>query len=87
MNRSKSLLPRLTLLAVAAVTWVGSLGTAWAQTTTESAAQGGEPFVLPYAVVGFSILLGCLVVLASSRRRERAKPETYADRQKKAAPP
>jgi len=84
MNRSRTLLPRLTLLAVAAVIWAGSLGIAWAQTTTtESASQGGAPFALPYFIVLFSIALGCLVVLASSRRRERARPETYADRKKK----
>jgi hypothetical protein len=61
--------------------WAAATSTAWAQTiTTDSASQGGAPYALPYGIVILSIALGLFVVLHPSRRRERAKPETYADR-------
>ena len=74
---------RLWLGAFAVISWLGLQGLALGQAGT-GASPGGEageapPYVMPYALVILSIGLGLTVVLNSSKRRERAKPEVFGE--------
>jgi hypothetical protein len=45
--------------------------------------SGGPAYVGPYALVIFGIAIGLLLALHPSRRRDRAKPESYSERIKR----
>ncbi|MGD0516497.1 MAG: hypothetical protein ABSA26_03095 [Thermoguttaceae bacterium] len=47
--------------------------------TTPSAVEGGSAWVEAYMVVLLVVSLGLIVVCKSSGRRDRAKPEVYAE--------
>lgn len=49
------------------------------QETKGSSTTGGGPYVLAYCLVILAITFGLLVVCRSSGRRDRARPEQYAD--------
>jgi hypothetical protein len=71
---------RIAVLTTAA--WVTIYGAASAQPSaaksqpTESV--GGGTYVMAYGLVILAITLGMLFVCASSKRRERARPEQFA---------
>jgi len=64
-----------------AVCWCSAAlhATALAQAAKEEAGDKKGSWVFSYALVLLGIGLGMLVVLRSSRRRERAKPQQYAE--------
>jgi len=58
--------------------WLLTAGLAWAQSKDSGGGGGGgASYVLPYALVIFCIALGVFLVIHSSKRRDRAKPEAY----------
>jgi len=61
--------------------WLGSSGLVWAQPNAmgEEAAEKTPPYVVPYALVILCVGLGMAIVLNSSKRRDRAKPEVYGE--------
>jgi hypothetical protein len=62
--------------------WGSLLAAASAQRslpTTEETSPGTD-YTLPYALVLLCIFLGLFVVLRSSHRRERAKPQGYEEK-------
>ncbi len=82
-NRLLVLGRRLWLAALAVSFWLGLQGLAWAQVagsqgSTEQPAEA-PPYVLPYFVVILCLGLALTIVLNSSKRRERAKPEVYGE--------
>jgi hypothetical protein len=70
---------RMVFLTVAA--WMCGVATASAQgiPPKPSAAESGGSWVMAYMLVLLVITLGLIIVLKSSGRRERAKPETYGE--------
>jgi len=74
---------RLWFSAFAVLSWLGLQGLAWAQAggPTGSGDQQGEapPYVLPYTLVVLCLGLALTIVLNSSKRRERAKPEVFGE--------
>jgi len=83
MSRLKTLWRTARLLAFAATSWLGLLGTRLALAAEEAGKEAeprGSPYVGPYFVVALCVLLGLFIVCNPSRRRERAKPEQYEDR-------
>ena len=67
--------------AVGAVVVALGAGPVLAQAEGQEEAMGDakpSSWTLPYLLVIMAIGLGMLVVLRSSRRRDRARPETYA---------
>jgi hypothetical protein len=72
---------RLWFSAFAVLSWLGLQGLAWAQANAAKAAQEEEspPYVMPYALVILCLGLGLTVVLNSSKRRDRAKPEVFGE--------
>jgi SNF family Na+-dependent transporter len=67
---------------MAAGLWLATAGLAWAQPPGAkppggAEEKGGTTYLLPYAVVILAIALGVFILLNSSRRRDRAKPEVY----------
>jgi len=74
---------RLWFSAFAVLSWLGLQGLAWAQAGgAKGAGQQEEeapPYVLPYALVILCLGLALTVVLNSSKRRERAKPEVFGE--------
>jgi len=83
MNRLRMIYQRLTILAVAAACWLASHGIALAQ-PPEQVVDKGASWFLGYALVVLGIGLGMLVVCRSSRRREEAKKEMFAESDKEA---
>jgi hypothetical protein len=86
INRLHVLGRRLWFWAIAVLSWLGLEGLAWAQAGgvgVPAPPQQGEgeapPYVLPYALVILCLGLGLTVVLNSSKRRERAKPEVFGE--------
>ena len=69
----------LRLSALAFACWAAVQAPALAQAAKEEVDDKGGNWVMPYALVLMGIGLGLLVVLRSSRRRDRAKPEQYAE--------
>ena len=69
----------------AMVCWLAVHGSVFAQPAQKKEESGGGSYVMPYALVIFTIALGMMAVLRPSRRRDRAKPEVY-DEVKIAAP-
>ena len=62
--------------------WVSlaAWGAAWREMPGprgEEKPDPNSPYALPYALVIFAVLLGLLVVLRVSNRRDREKPEEY----------
>jgi len=75
---------RFWLSAFAILSWLSLQGLALAQVGVpnapgQQAEQEAPPYVMPYALVVLCIGLGLTVVLNSSRRRERAKPEVFGE--------
>ena len=74
----------MTWAALAAWGWVVSQGTALAAPVPVPADTGegaSNSYALPYAVVILTVILGLLVVLRSSGRRDREKPEEYRSKE------
>jgi hypothetical protein len=74
---------RLGFSALAVSSWLGLQGLAWAQaggaTGTGQQEVQAPPYVLPYTLVILCIGLALTIVLNSSKRRERAKPEVFGE--------
>ncbi len=81
MIRLRTILQSVRCAALVAVCWLsyhaGSFALAAADTEKEVPGAKGSKWVIPYALVIFGIGLGLLVVLHASRRRDRARPQTY----------
>jgi len=78
MNRLRRFSHTFRIASVAAVCWLATYGTALAQPPEEEVDRGAAWF-LGYALVVLGIGLGMLFVCRSSRRREEAKKEMFAD--------
>ena len=72
---------RLWFSAFAVLSWLGLQGLAFAQAGGAKGAQeeGAPPYVMPYALVILCLGLALTVVLNSSKRRDRAKPEVFGE--------
>ncbi len=83
MNRLLNSARRFRFAAYAVACWLAAGATALAQAggAEEKTEAAPPPYVVPYALVILSIGLGLAVVLNSSKRRERAKPEVYGEPQ------
>ena len=79
MNHLKSIWPAMKVLLLAALGWATAHAAAVAKDAEPAEADKGGTWVLSYALVLLGIGLGMLIMLRSSRRRERAKPEQYAE--------
>lgn len=82
MDHLRSIWRRLKTLALAALCWVALQGTVLAQAAEEENGDGGgaASWTLPYMLVVLAVGLGMLPVCYHSRRRERARPESYEER-------
>jgi hypothetical protein len=80
MNRFVDLARKVRLAALAVLGWLVP-AVAWAQvgTPNQPVTEEAPPYVVSYAVVVLCIGLGVTIVLNSSRRRERAKPEVFGE--------
>ncbi|HYW79332.1 MAG TPA: hypothetical protein VE890_07120 [Thermoguttaceae bacterium] len=76
MNDLRAIWQTLRTLTVAAACWLAVHGTALAQATEEKKSK--ESWVMSYFLILLVVGLGMLVVCRSSRRRDRAKPESYS---------
>jgi len=76
----RSIWRRFKPLAVVAACWLAIYGTALAREAKQQAEEkhGVGSWISSYALVLLAIVLGLLGVCLTSRRRERDKPETYA---------
>ncbi len=81
MNRLKSIRRAIKFLAAVVLCFATTHGTALAKAAEEKDDGGGSGgmWVLSYALVLLGIGLGMLIVLRSSRRKDRAKPQQYGD--------
>jgi hypothetical protein len=80
MNRLVEMARKLRISVFAGVCWLGTVAGAWAQQMPGQDKPGeAPPYVVPYAAVILCIGLGVAIVLNSSKRRERAKPEVYGE--------
>ena len=82
-NRMHVLGRRLWFSAFTVLSWLGLQGIAWAQ-ANKGGSSGPEadeapPYVMPYALVILCLGLGLTVLLNSSKRRDRAKPEVFGE--------
>ena len=77
MNDLRAICRTLRTLAAATVCWLAVHGTVLAQANEEPEESPGS-WVLAYFLALLLIGLGMLVVCRSSRRRDRAKPESYS---------
>jgi hypothetical protein len=70
---------QMVFLTVAA--WMSGVALLLAQNTPgkPSVAESGGSWVMAYMLVLLVICLGMIVIVKSSGRRERAKPETYGE--------
>jgi len=81
MNRPRSIVRTLRILTFAAVCWIAVQATALAKPPEEDPGAGGVwKWMLAYLLVLLGIGLGLLVVLRTSGRRDRAKPEAYGEK-------
>ena len=79
MSHLRSIVQTLKTLAAAAGCWMALHGTVLAKAKKVKEETGGSPsWLLPYSLILFAVVLGMLVVCRSSRRKDRAKPETYS---------
>jgi len=76
MNDFRAICRTLRILAVATVCWLAGHGTALAQAAEGKDGKGS--WVMSYFLLVLIVGLGMLVVCRSSRRRDRAKPESYS---------
>jgi heme/copper-type cytochrome/quinol oxidase subunit 2 len=76
----RSIWRRLKPPAVVVACWLALYGTTLAREAKQQAEQkqGVGPWMSSYALVLLGIVLGLLGVCLTSRRREREKPESYA---------
>jgi len=79
MNRFADLARRLSLLIYAVACWLAAGAMAMAQGPGQQPAEEAPPYVVSYALVILLIGLALAVVLNSSKRRDRAKPEVYGE--------
>jgi hypothetical protein len=68
---------RAAAAALGAWCWGACCGTALAQETQSTEGESATAYALPYGLVMAAIVLGLLVVLKSSSRHDREKPEQY----------
>jgi len=79
MNRLRSIWRTFKVLIPATVCWAAVCGRALAQPDTgEKKGGGATSWTTSYFLVVLAIGLGLLVVLRSSRRRDRTKPQAYS---------
>jgi len=76
MNDLRAIRRTLRILAAATVCWLAVHGTVLAE--DEGSGEGKGSWVMSYFLVLLIVGLGMLVVCRSSRRRDRAKPESYS---------
>jgi len=62
---------------MACAAWLHAAGLAWAEEAPPK--KTGGAWLSSYGLVILALALGIAVVCHSSRRRDRAKPEVYAD--------
>lgn len=81
MNRRTGFGRALWSFVLAGACWLATLGAAWAQPPGpgQEAAEKTPPYVVPYALVILCVGLGVTIVINSSKRRDRAKPEVYGE--------
>jgi len=77
MSYLRSIGQTLKTLAAVAVCWTAVHRTALAQASEKQGNQ--ENWVFAYFLVIMGVALGMLVVCRSSRRKDRARPETYSE--------
>lgn len=82
MRSWRSIVRGVSTLLTAAVLWLGVYGTALARPAAEEKEGKGASWVPSYLIVVFGVGLGMLLVCRSSRRRERARPETYEEKKR-----
>jgi hypothetical protein len=84
MHRLRTICRRAWLLAIAALCWLGTDVTALAARglhtqEEDKSSGGGGGYVASYAIVLLFIVLGLMVILNPSRRRDRPRPEKYGE--------
>jgi hypothetical protein len=83
MKRRIELVRRLRFSAYAVLCWLAAGTVALAQgggaAPGQPAAEEAPPFVVSYALVVLCIGLGVAIVVNSSKRRDRAKPEVFGE--------
>ena len=79
MDRLRSICWASKTLATAALCWAAVHATAFAGEAEGGAEPGALVWVKSYGLVVLGVALGMMVVCRSTRRRDRAKPETYGD--------
>ena len=77
MSYLRSIGQTLKTLAAVVICWTAAYSTALAQASEEKGSK--EKWVLAYFLVIMGLSLGMLVVCRSSRRKDRARPERYAE--------
>lgn len=86
MDRLGSLGRKCTCWLAALLAWTLSAGAAHAQQAAApaAAAEGGSApsFAVPYFVVLFGVILGLMVTLNPSKRRDRPKQEQFSEKKK-----
>ncbi len=81
MNRLVGFSRRVCPLVLAGVYWLAWNMAALAQAPGpgQEKAEETPPYVVPYAIVILCVGLGVTIVLNSSKRRDRAKPEVFGE--------
>jgi len=81
MTYLRSLGLKLTMFTLAALLWTAIHGTALARggapKQEDDGGGGASAWTMPYFLVILAIGMGMLAVCRSSRRRDRARPESY----------
>ena len=86
MKRCGTITHAIKLAALACWCWAMQYAPALAQgnkppAEPESTSGASNAYALPYALVIFCVILGLLVVLHASHRREREAPEQYESKE------
>ena len=83
MNLWRAIWRRCRVAILGVLFWAAAYGPALAANEDEEAVKGGPAsYILPYVLVLLGIALGMLVVCRSARRRERPRPEQFAEGEK-----